>query len=241
MTMKVKTLSFHAIAYRLTMKLCSDESSLERQHIEYLQQTFQQKQQQVWPLDLGHVYGPYRVGHTAVQGPLAGLLWATPCMAHDGPHRLSLGPTWPNSALLFIDPLIRQRMNAVWDNLGICPKTGPDPTDDSRMSTYKYWFARPAGHHARSHPDLPLSMHCMQRLLVFRMHPYGLRLAGRLPQAALGHCQGSSGWWLHVPRLDKLCPLCQQGVLGDDKHLVFECSAVQGLRVSSTSMRSYFN
>ena len=62
MTMKVKTLSFHAIAYRLTMKLCSDESSLERQHIEYLQQTFQQKQQQVWPPGLRPCLWPLQSG-----------------------------------------------------------------------------------------------------------------------------------------------------------------------------------
>ena len=42
------------------------------------------------------------LGHTALQGPLAGQLWVTPCMAHDGPYRLSLGPAWPESALLFM-------------------------------------------------------------------------------------------------------------------------------------------
>ena len=38
------------------------------------------------------------------EGHFAGLVWATPCMAHDGPYRLPLGPTWPKSALLFIVP-----------------------------------------------------------------------------------------------------------------------------------------
>ena len=39
----------------------------------------------------------------------------------------------------------------------------------SRLCTYKNWFARPAGRHARSLLDLPLSLRCMQRLLRFRM------------------------------------------------------------------------
>lgn len=37
-----------------------------------------------------------------LRGPLAGLLGATACMAHDRPYRPSLGPTWRKSALLSI-------------------------------------------------------------------------------------------------------------------------------------------
>ena len=62
---------------------------------------------------------------------------------------------------------LRQHRDAVWDNLDICPRTCP--TEDSRLCTYKNWFARPAGHNARSLLDLPLSMRCMQRLMRFRM------------------------------------------------------------------------
>ena len=62
---------------------------------------------------------------------------------------------------------LRQRWDAVWDDLDICPRTCP--TEDSRLCTYKNWFARPLGRHARSHLDLPLSTRCMQRLLRFRM------------------------------------------------------------------------
>ena len=62
---------------------------------------------------------------------------------------------------------LRQRRDTVWDNLDICPRTCP--TEDSRLCTYKNWFARPADRHARSLLNLPLSMRCMQRLLRFRM------------------------------------------------------------------------
>ena len=62
---------------------------------------------------------------------------------------------------------LRQRRDAIWDNLDICPRTCP--TRDSRMCTYKNWFARPADRNARSLLDLLLSMRCMHRFLRFRM------------------------------------------------------------------------
>ena len=43
---------------------------------------------------------------------------------------------------------LRQRKDAVWECLNICPRTCP--TEKSRLCTYKSWFARPAGRHARS-------------------------------------------------------------------------------------------
>ena len=66
---------------------------------------------------------------------------------------------------------LRQHQNAVWDNLDNCPigLARTCPTEASRLCTYKNWFARPADCHARSLLDLPLSLHCMQRLLCFRM------------------------------------------------------------------------
>ena len=59
-------------------------------------------------------------------------------------------------------------------------------------------------------------MRCMQRLLRFRMGCH------KLP--------GDIGCWLHVPILNRFCTLCQQGVSGDEKHLVSECPALQDLR-----------
>ena len=59
-------------------------------------------------------------------------------------------------------------------------------------------------------------MRCMQRLLRFRMGCH------KLP--------GYTGCCLRVPGLNKICTLCQQGILGDEKHIVFECPALQDLR-----------
>ncbi len=69
---------------------------------------------------------------------------------------------------------------------------------------------------ARSLLDLPLSMRCMHRFLRFRMGCH------KLPR--------DTGCLLGVPRQDRICMMCQQGVLGDEKHLVFECPASQDLR-----------
>ena len=109
---------------------------------------------------------------------------------------------------------LRQRRDAIWETLDICP--GTCPTRDSRMCTYKNWFARPAIRNARSLLDLPLYMRCMHRFLRFRMGCH------KLPR--------DTGCLLGVPRQDTICMMCQQGVLGDEKHLVFKCPALQELR-----------
>ena len=86
---------------------------------------------------------------------------------------------------------------------------------DSRMCTNRKCFARPADRNARSFSNLPLSMRCMHRFLRFRMGCHKLpRHTGCLPG---------------VPRQDRICMMCQQGVLGDEKHLMFECPALQDL------------
>jgi hypothetical protein len=38
------------------------------------------------------------------------------------------------------------------------------------------------------------------------------------------------GSWTNVPRADRLCTLCDSSALGDEKHLVFDCQALQIVR-----------
>ena len=38
------------------------------------------------------------------------------------------------------------------------------------------------------------------------------------------------GSWNRVPRHERICLLCNSGSLCDEKHVVFECSSLQGLR-----------
>ena len=64
---------------------------------------------------------------------------------------------------------------------------------------------------------LPLTATSMQRILRFRTGCHGL-------PRDIGSQQG-------VPRQDRICQLCGSGV-GDEMHLVFECEALQDLRVS---------
>ena len=110
--------------------------------------------------------------------------------------------------------MLEQRRDAVWDGLDICPRTCPSV--NARLCTYAQWFARPAGRHARSLLDLPVSRRCMQRFLRFRMGCH------RLPRDA--------GAWVGIPRLQRVCNLCAQRVIGDEKHMVFECPTLQDLR-----------
>ena len=56
----------------------------------------------------------------------------------------------------------------------------------------------------------------MQTLFRFRMGVH------RLPK--------DEGSWSRVPRHDRICLLCNLGSLCDEKHVVFECPALQGLR-----------
>ena len=117
---------------------------------------------------------------------------------------------------------ITQRRDAVWEGLDVCPRTCPSV--GARLCTYAAWFARPPHKHARSLLDLPLSSRCMQTLFRFRMGVH------RLPK--------DEGSWSRVPRHERLCLLCNLGSLCDEKHVVFECSALQGLRDEYASLFS---
>ena len=126
---------------------------------------------------------------------------------------------------------ITQRRDAVWAGLDICPRTCPSP--GARLCTYVAWFARPPHKQPKSLLDLPLPSKCMQAFLRFRMGVH------RLPK--------DEGSWNRVPRQDRVCQLCGSGSLCDEKHVVFHCSALQGLReqhaplfVGVPTMRQFF-
>ena len=99
--------------------------------------------------------------------------------------------------------MLRQRRDAVWDGLDICPRTCPSL--NAKLCTYATWFARPVEKHARSLLDLPVSRRCMQRFLRFRMGCH------RLPR--------DTGAWVGIPRLQRVCNICQHRTIGDEKAL----------------------
>ena len=79
---------------------------------------------------------------------------------------------------------------------------------------YVRWFARPAG--LRQPGPLvmqPLSARCMHTLQRFRMGSHSL-------PCVLGRRTG-------VLRAQRLCQRCNLHALHDERHLVFECSAMQ--------------
>ncbi len=62
----------------------------------------------------------------------------------------------------------------------------------------------------------PLSARCMRILLRFRMGAHNLPVV-------LGRRTG-------IPRAQRLCPRCDQHAVGDERHMVFECPALQAVR-----------
>ena len=59
----------------------------------------------------------------------------------------------------------------------------------------------------------------MQRFLQFRLGCHGLPIATG-PLAGAGH----------VDRANRVCLACNSGAIGDEKHLIFECTALAPLR-----------
>ena len=114
-----------------------------------------------------------------------------------------------------------------------CPRVAP--TRGVVSCTYGQWF-RPYSlcrRYCHSH----VSGRRMQRFLQFRLGCHGLPIAtGRFAGAA------------HVDRARRVCLSCNAGALGDERHLIFECTALASLRsryadlfTSSTdTMRSFF-
>ena len=117
---------------------------------------------------------------------------------------------------------LTQQQDVIWDGLDVCPRTCP--SQKARCCTYFRWFARPVDKHARSLLNTPVSAACMKGLLRFRMGCH--------------HLPRDAGSWARpqVPRLDRVCQLCATGVLGDERHMIFECPGLQELRAQSSHL-----
>lgn len=111
--------------------------------------------------------------------------------------------------------LLETSQESLWENLDVCPRTCPP--ERSQYCTYLRWFARPPGL-TRPGPllRLPLSARCMRAFLRFRMGCHGL------PK--------DIGRRTAVPRMQRVCQKCDLHEIGDEKHLIFTCPAVQHVR-----------
>ena len=81
------------------------------------------------------------------------------------------------------------------------------PSKNSKCCTYARWFARPPDKHARSLSEVAISAACMKGLLRFRMGCH--------------HLPRDEGSWTRA---------CIRGILGDERHLDFECPELQGFK-----------
>ena len=138
--------------------------------------------------------------------------------------------------LLDVDGVVEaltERLQSTGTGSLYCPRAAP--TQGVVSCTYEQWF-RPYSPRGR-YCQLPVSGRRMQRFLQFRLGCHGLLIAtGRLAGAG------------HVDRANRVCLACNSGAIGDEKHMVFECTALAPLRQQyadlftprTETMRSFF-
>ena len=132
-----------------------------------------------------------------------------------------------------ITEVLTTQLQDVGNGALYCPRVAP--TRGVVSCTYEQWF-RPYSL-CRRYCHLPVSGRRMRRFLQFRLGCHGLPIA-------TGRFAGT----VHVDRAHSLCLSCNAGALGDERHFIFECTALASLRsryadlfTSSTdTMRSFF-
>ena len=123
----------------------------------------------------------------------------------------ALRPLHFPALLQFLDaPALQARLG-----VDVCPRTCP--AAGASLCTYYRWFDRPRALR-RPGPLLmqPLSARCMRILLRFRLGAHSLPVV-------MGRRTGT-------PRAQRLCQQCDQHAVGDERHMVFECPALQAVR-----------
>lgn len=116
---------------------------------------------------------------------------------------------------------LEHRLSRVWDEQHVCPRTCPSM--GARLCTYYRWFFPSHQPYRLSsrHPHvlrLPLSARRLQTFLRFRMGCHGLPRDNA--------CWGPQ----RVSRMHRICLKCTSNQVGDERHLVFECTALQPIR-----------
>ena len=98
------------------------------------------------------------------------------------------------------------------------------PTDGVKVCTYHRWFSRPPGRACPTYWDVPIGNAKLHRLLRFRMGAHMLPI--------------EQGRHVRLPRSRRVCRLCRTGALGDERHMLLECSALAGLRQQYSALMS---
>ena len=111
--------------------------------------------------------------------------------------------------------LSQLQQRAGMDDVDTCPRTCPSA--GAMVCTYRRWFLREPGQGGRPFFQLPANARKITQLMRFRLGCHGL-------PSDVGRHRADS-----LPRHERLCTRCQDG-RGDEKHMVFECSALQHIR-----------
>ncbi len=114
--------------------------------------------------------------------------------------------------------MLRGARRARCQAVDICPRTAP--SDGVMMCTYMRWFAGPAVlQSSRCRGQIlgvPVRARQMRKFIRFRLGCHELPVE-------MGRRAG-------VLRRNRLCTRCSMGLVGDEKHMIFECPAVGPLR-----------
>lgn len=142
--------------------------------------------------------------------------WATSLAKALGDVGMALRLAWNELECVDMPELsarLAERRRAKWAGVDVCPRTCP--SEGAAMVKYAQWFAQPEGDTRKGYLALNLGLKRTRMVLRFRMGAmYSLPVYNR-----------------DIPdRQARLCQCCDSGALGDERHLLFECAALQSVR-----------
>ena len=148
-------------------------------------------------------------------------VWGRHVRAWAGSVGLSLPPRLARHCVDVVDmetvqaALMRQ-YDSVFVGLHADPRQAPDRP---RLATYFRWFDRGAWGSRPPYVYLPMRFSALARFVRFNLSCHDLVV--------------EIGRWKHRRRReDRLCTLCSQACIDDERHLVFQCDAYADLRDS---------
>ena len=128
----------------------------------------------------------------------------------------STGACGEDSALLQLSTVLTASLafSAAFDAVPLDPRSCPGPgVKLVKLCTYRCWFSRPADQIFPDYWEIPMSTAKLQRILRFRMGSHLLPI--------------EQGRHLRLPRHRRVCRLRHIGALGDERHMLLECLALE--------------